>query len=317
MSKFCGKCGSPLQENELCNCQASQQVSSQQAAVQQTPVQQASVQEESAQQETPKQDTVNEKSQQFNSEQLKQEGTKLFKKAFQTFKELLKTPNTVGKELIQKADMKMAIVFIILQGIFSGLFALVVCGKISSYIESFMNMTGALSSDFGSVMGLTSMLKMPYGKIFIITIIASIALSCLLAGLLWQGHKIIKNQVTYNQMLSAVAIKSALVLPCILASIIVFQLKAGFGIFLFVALTIWGFTAMIIAMASNLNDTAKDKFVLMISIVLLLFVIITLFVVSKLWPEYLPDIFRTALSGVKSFLDNPGKLIEEMISSMF
>ena len=133
----------------------------------------------------------------------------------------------------------------------------------------------------------------------------------------WQGHKMIKCQVKYSQMLSAVAIKSSLLIPAILLSAIVFELKNSLGIFLFFAFTVWGTTTMVLAMSACVNEAVKDRFALMASIVLFIFFVVSVIVISRLWTFYLPDMVRTAMVGIQSIMNNPEQIIEEIISGMY
>ncbi len=314
MSKFCTKCGRSLQENEVCNCQneqkeVTQQMPNPEAAM--TPTE--DVQQEEKQQENPQYHPVDENSQQYNTAAIKEVAKGLLKQVFRMLLGFIKTPVTAGKKFILESDLKVAGIIVILQAILSGVFALVVCEKIDSSISSIKAAMGLI----GSLASITDVLKMPYARIFIITVLASVTLSCFLAGMFWQGHKMIKCPVKYSQMLSAVAIRSSLLIPTIVASAIVFELKNSLGIFLFFALSVWGTTTMIIAMSSCVNDAVKDKFASMASIVLLIFFIVTIIVISRLWTFYLPDMVRTAMDGIQSMISNPQQIIEKIISEMY
>ena len=318
MSKFCTKCGRSLQENEVCNCQneqkeVTQQMPNPEAAM--TPTE--DVQQEEKQQENPQYHPVDENSQQYNTAAIKEVANGLLKQVFRMLLGIIKTPVTAGKKFILESDLKVAGIIVILQAILSGVFALVVCEKIDSSIKAAMGLIGDDILDFGSLASITDVLKMPYARIFIITVLASVTLSCFLAGMFWQGHKMIKCQVKYSQMLSAVAIRSSLLIPTIVASAIVFELKNSLGIFLFFAFSVWGTTTMIIAMSSCVNDAVKDKFASMASIVLLIFFIVTIIVISRLWTFYLPDMVRTAMDGIQSMISNPQQIIEKIISEMY
>lgn len=112
------------------------------------------------------------------------------------------------------------------------------------------------------------------------------------------GHLVLKIPASFQQMISAAAIRSAVLVPAILLSILVFELSAGIGVSMFVLVNIWGFSAMLVAMSAFIRPEKMDLFVLMASIVILLFTFLTIFIFSKIWTLYLPDLIRTALKSM-------------------
>ncbi len=213
---------------------------------------------------------------------------------------LVKSPVTAGREMIQEADVKVALLMIVFQGMFSGLFGMAFGQKCSQFLEMVINLTGGdILGDYDDRIG--QILEMPYAKIFLVTVLASVALACILAGLLTGVGAILKLQLSYAQMLSAVAIRSAVLVPSILLSLLVFELWMPGGIALFVLVNIWGFSAMQVALSSFVGREKLNVFVLLSSIALVLFVFIVWFAMSKLWMEYLPDLLRTGLKAIEDF----------------
>ena len=123
-------------------------------------------------------------------------------------------------------------------------------------------------------------------------------MACVLALLMMGGHFALKIPVSFQQMISAAAIRSAVLIPAILLSIVIFELSTGMGIALFVLINIWGFTAMLASMYAFVHPEKMDLFVLMTSVVILLFVILALFAFSRIWTLYLPDLIRTAIKSM-------------------
>lgn len=152
---------------------------------------------------------------------------------------------------------------------------------------------------------------MPYFRIFLVTVAFSMVLSCILALMLLLGHMALKIPVSFQQMLSAAAIRSAVLCPAILLSLVVFELTAPAGIALFLLINIWGFTAMAVTMSNFVHKEKRDMFVLAVSVVNLLFVFAALLVFSKIWMLYLPDLIR---AGIKSMGDaSMLELIDEFL----
>lgn len=168
----------------------------------------------------------------------------------------------------------------------------------------------------GVPIDMTTIIKMPYFRIFVVTALASIVLSFVLAALILGVQMINKNNVSYMQMLGAVAIRSGVLIPAILVSLVLFELSASVGIVMFYAVSVWGFTTMIISLVSDMEEDKKNLFALMISIACLLFVFIEVLAIRQLWSYYLPDMIRGVISGVSSLLSDPAqlfRLVEEFI----
>lgn len=312
MGKFCTKCGRPLQEGEICSCQMKKQEVPQETV--ENKVEQPVVQN---QQET-QQQTINQQptqGQQITVNVNTQAAQELFHGVLGCFLQLMKKPVTTGKELIREANMKIALSFIILQGVFSGFFALAVVGKYGSLLGALSGAASSLSSLSSGSMDTT--LIIPYFRSFLVTVVFSIVLSCFLALLLLLGHMILKSPVSYRQMLAAVSIRSALLLPTILISLILFELQVTIGIFLFIAVNIWGLMAMFLALASWITDEKKNLFVLIMSLALLLFIIIMMFILSKIWTLYLPDSIRNMIKLTQQQIKNAGGLMNSLLRDMF
>lgn len=336
MSKFCGKCGRPLQEGEVCSCQmgtgsvgSGQQYNNQQMQSGWKINQGQQVQ--SGQQFHGQQINQN---QSFNGQQMNQgqqfSGQQYYGQQMQANQQfatqasvlaqnflgkvlhLVKNPVTAGEELIMQADQKASLLLIVFQGIFSALFAMAAAAKCSQYMKAIAGLAGGMSSGLGSTVA--GALSMPYFRIFIVTVLFSLGLASILALLLMLGHMIIKIPVSFGQMLSVAGIRSAVLVPAILLSIIIFQLSAGLGMILFILVNVWGFAAMIVAMSSFVEREKMNLFVLIVSIVILLFVLLTMFAVSKIWTFYLPDVMRTALNGMDKL--SGSQLLEEILGNL-
>lgn len=122
-------------------------------------------------------------------------------------------------------------------------------------------------------------------------------------------------------MLSVAAVRSAVMVPTILAALILFELNVGLGLFLLIAGNIWGFVTIAITMAHFIPEEKKDVFPLIISLAILIFIVVVIIVMSKEWTLYLPPIIRTAIATAGDFISNPGKYLQsylyEMIEDLF
>ncbi len=208
-----------------------------------------------------------------------------------------------------EANIKTALLLLAAQGLCSALFAMAAAGKVSGYIQAASGLANEISSGLGNVVA--GAMGMPYFRIFLVTVAFSMVLSCILALMLLLGHMALKIPVSFQQMLSAAAIRSAVLCPAILLSLVVFELTAPAGIALFLLINIWGFTAMAVTMSNFVHKEKRDMFVLAVSVVNLLFVFAALLVFSKIWTLYLPDLIR---AGIKSMGDaSMLELIDEFL----
>lgn len=321
MSKFCTKCGRPIPEGGICSCQlqaggqsghpqeSNQNLYSQQANKQNTiGPQQAQPNSQNAagqQGNQPHQPFQGQQwngqqfqGQQFNGQQYKGQASALAQNFFGKMLYLIKRPIEAGTNLIIEADVKTALLLLAAQGACSAIFAMAAAGKASGYIQAASGLADGISSGLGNVVA--GAMGMPYFRIFLVTVAFSMALSCILALMMMLGHMALKIPVSFQQMLSAAAIRSALMVPAILLSLVVFELTAVTGIVLFLLINIWGFTAMAVTMSNFVNKEKRDMFVLVASVAILLFIFVAMFALSKIWTLYLPDLIRT---GIKSMGD--------------
>ncbi len=309
MSKFCTKCGRPVPEGGICSCQL------QAGGQAQTPPNQNSNGSQQGNQPFQGQQQGNQQfqgqqgiqpfqgqqgsqqfqSQPFNGQQYKEQASAFAQNFFGKLLYVIKRPVEAGTNLILEANIKTALLLVAAQGLCSALFAMAAAGKVSGYIQAASGLANGISSGLGNVVA--GAMGMPYFRIFLVTVAFSMALSCILALMLLLGHMALKIPVSFQQMLSAAAIRSAVLCPAILLSLVVFELAAPAGIALFLLINIWGFTAMAVTMSNFVHKEKRDMFVLAVSIVNLLFVFAALFVFSKIWTLYLPDLIR---AGIKS-----------------
>lgn len=137
---------------------------------------------------------------------------------------MVKSPVRTGRQLMACADLSVILILLLLQAVASGLFDVAVMAKIS-----------------GLAMGY---LKMPVLRSFLVTALGSLALSFLLAALLFGGGRILKIAVTYRQMLACVAVRSVLLVMTTLIAIAVFFLYPAGGVFFYLAGSLWGLSAI-------------------------------------------------------------------------
>lgn len=227
---------------------------------------------------------------------------------FGTVIQLIQHPVTFGRKLILAPEVKTAAMLMVLQGFCTGLFALAVSHKMAGYIKAGVGLAGGLDSDIARAV--TGLLDMPYVRIFVVTILYSVALALAYTCLLFIGHRIIKAPARLSQMLSTASIRSTVMAPAILLSLIMFEISAMWGLALFTYTNLVAFAAITVADCTVFGQQKADIFVLMSGIVFILFVLLVFFSWTKVFTLYLPDVIRTSL---KSLGDLSGQeLLEEL-----
>ena len=277
MAKFCTKCGKPLEEGKACDC--AQQIT-------------AETQENIQQQ--PQADYVSNE-EQFQKTQ--QAVTGFLARVGGAFLNIIMHPVTAGRRMILAGDYQVGIALIVLQGIFSAIFGAVASGKLYAMFNGFLG--GMMSLLGGSS---SENIKMPYGKIIVGTMLISIALSFLLALLLMLGNMIIKNKLSYKQMLAAVGSRSCAAVITALTGILFYLMNPEIGLLIFCMGNIWGFFIILQAMPIS-DEGMRDKLPTVIILVYIVFAILTGVCIGRGSKLYVPtDIIEDSADGLENLL---------------
>jgi hypothetical protein len=297
MGSFCTKCGRPLADGEVCNCTSNAQ----------QPQQQPQPQPQQAQNFNNMPNNGMNNGGNFNNQnvygapnmQMPKQPT-YFSVLVDILKKLVKSPITEGKAFAEAGMVKYSVVFIVLQAIMTGFFGLVVCSKISSALSSVTSLIGGLSSlSSGLSSSISDAMKIPYFSAFMGTVVISAALSFLLALLLFCAHKLIKHNVTYQQMMSVVALRSGVLACTTVIAIIVSLINLGAGLVVFFACGIVGYVIFGFIVPNN-NQAISQNVIYMILLALLVFAIVMAFVMSKGVNLYLPSGIKTGSKLMQS-----------------
>lgn len=297
--KYCSKCGRQLMDGEICNCdqQADMQYGAEYSNYNQYPYEQQG----QVQGQVQMQDVVKQNAKGF----------------FNKILELIKSPVEQGKNFVFSGDIVTAVIMIVIQGIASGLFAIVMCTKAQGIFDKITGMMYG-SSSAADIMQMKAMLKMPVFKAFLITLIISVILTFILAGIIMIFNNISHSQLIFKNVISLVSLRSIVASIIVLVGCIVAFINIYAGIAVFTVGNIAGF--MLIAVVwSHICQNTTDKQIYMMIITYIIFMIIYMLAVRLCWKMYLPDVLKIALdkmqSGLKS-LGNPSKIIEEIVDSL-
>lgn len=297
--KYCSKCGRQLMDGEICNCdqQADMQYGADYSNYNQYPYEQQG----QVQGQVQMQDVVKQNAKGF----------------FNKILELIKSPVEQGKNFVFSDDIVTAVIMIVIQGIASGLFAIVMCTKAQGIFDKITGMMYG-SSSAADIMQMKAMLKMPVFKAFLITLIISVILTFILVGIIMIFNNISHSQLIFKNVISLVSLRSIVASIIVLVGCIAAFINIYAGIAVFTVGNIAGF--MLIAVVwSHICQNTTDKQIYMMIITYIIFMIIYMLAVRLCWKMYLPDVLKIALdkmqSGLKS-LGNPSKIIEEIIDSL-
>ena len=295
--KYCSKCGRQLMDGEICNCdqQAGMQYGADYSAYNQYPY------EQQGQGQVQMQDVVKQNAKGF----------------FNKILELLKSPVEQGKNFVFSGDIVTAVIMIVIQGIASGLFAIVMCTKAQGIFDKVTGMMYG-SSSAADIMQMKAMLKMPVFRAFLLTLIISVILTFILSGIIMIFNNISHSQLNFKNVISLVSLRSIAASIIVLVGCIVAFINIYAGIVVFTVGNIAGFMMIAVVWSHSCQDTT-DKQIYMMIITYIIFMIIYMLAVRLCWKMYLPDVLKITLdkmqSGLKS-LGNPSKAIEEIIDSL-
>lgn len=197
---------------------------------------------------------------------------------------IFKNPVREGKRFILESDKIISICIILIHAFVVALFSLEIIGNANSIINEFTQVLGDLIPK----------IEIELSKSFFSTLLISAIISCIFGLLFWLGNKIIKNEVTVNQVIAFVALRSITIIPCVIVSMIAYFLipYAGFIIFyLSIILTI----CLLMTVYKNTYTVNEDKITYMFFIMFLIFIIISVFVMFKSTSLYVPGAIKKLL----------------------
>lgn len=210
---------------------------------------------------------------------------------------VLKKPISSGKELVVAVDIKTAFILIALQGILNSVFMMVVGKKYSSLMKS------VLGIDSDTDKSIKAIADVPYLKYFFVTLIFTAGAACVLSLLLMAVMKIMQTPVSFLQMISLTSVRSAVLVPGILVSIVALVISWRFGIILFMLINVLGYSACVVTLFSVFSITEQEKknmFVFMVSIAVMIFILIVSFAISRMWTLYIPKGVTDAINSLRN-----------------
>ena len=319
MGNFCTKCGKPLADGEVCNCQgAAPQIDpAQQAAPQQqsaAPQQQYQQAQQQQYQQAPQQQYQQAQQQQYQQapqQQFQQVPPQQYQQQYQQmapqqsaasdyFKQFLNTalnvwkkPVTAGKEYVMSGKFTLAIGYLLVQAVLA-----VILGMVFEARSSLAN----LAEFAGSSVGLT------YVKVFFGTLFLSAIFSIMLAGLLLGFNLIAKNNMTFKNALCLVSVRSIVIAPAMVVALIIILINPAWGGVFSLIINIWGFVAIVKALPV-VSEQSDNLLVHLVTAAILIFVIIALIIMFTIGLEcYCPGVMSEIKSALGMFSGSSSRI---------
>ncbi|SHO48683.1 hypothetical protein [Anaerocolumna xylanovorans] len=283
MGKFCVNCGKELEDGEVCNCQGEQTVEVQSSTeAEKPPV--------AAAQET--------------FQEVKNAGAAAgaassvyLKKLFDTILKIIKKPDAELSSFMAEGNVNIALGIIALEGILYGLYLLVLFQKVNKVISTLM---GGIMGSIGSIFGgsdLSIGYKFPLGKIFVVSLILGVALNAILAGIVLLLHNLLlKQQVTYKNMLCTVSGKSVAMIVVTVVAIVVGFISPTYGLVCYAAGAILSYLYFYIAVKASVSNADKRVYIVFLSLVLM--IVVSLIMYKLCYKLYLPEGITSSLGGL-------------------
>lgn len=326
---FCTNCGKELIPGQVCECQKNIMQNMQ---VEPSP---EKVSEGAGEQE--KKENGSQNPEQKNAQQsfadAKEQSVVFATNIFKLLLDILKNPVSAGRKVVEAGNAAVGIVFIVLQGIFTGLFGMVMVNKINGIIDNVgYKVSGVkdaleniLSDDYKDATKAVELLKLSPSKGFIISIVGSIALSFIIALIAMLLIMAFRGKANYTSMLIVAGMRCVGMMPVTLLAVIVSFFSVWWSIVIYLISGIMGiiFLGKTITGGTDLNEN-RLPYVMFILVVIIL--IIQGFMVSKIGPLYLPDMIRGGFApaivelkeqlGGKSFNEIFEDILEELVRSL-
>mgnify|MGYP001024681536 CR=1 FL=1 len=210
------------------------------------------------------------------------QGKQIAGEAWKDFIRLLKSPASYAGSYVKSGNMVTAILFLVLQAICSSIFAVLCIGKINGLIGLGGSMTESLK--FSSV------------GAFFLTLLYSILLSVALTALYLGGSKLLRGELSIQQALSAVSVRSVILVPVKLVGCLLFMLNIPAGIILFYcagALAGMGFLG---AGSEGVDGLSVDRRTYLTIAIAIAFALVFVLFAFWVFPTYIPSTIREFFS---------------------
>ena len=212
-------------------------------------------------------------------QQAKQVSGAFLQEFFGAFLTLLKKPVTAGKEFAKTGSMKIGIGFMALQALFSAIFAILSFSKVNKLQKSLLSIW---SDDVDS----SNLINLPLA--FVLTVMGSMIISFVVAGLLYGAYKIAKSEKTFQQAVCTAGVRSFGTAIVIALAVVLSLLSYGWGVVVF--LFSWVFGLIFLTRVVDMDETVDADMMHYMIVASTVITLIVFFILIKYGSGlYLPD----------------------------
>lgn len=191
---------------------------------------------------------------------------------------IFKSPAQEGRAYVAESDMTVSLILIVLQAVIAGLFGLICTTRINA---AFSGITSYFSSNKYQVSN---------AKGFFVTLIFSVVLSAVFALIFFAAGKIVKADIDYKKALAITSVRSAAVIPFMLAGCVLLFVNPGIA---FAVFYLGNILAICFVYAAMTGICEENKLSYMIAVSVIVFAVVAVVIMSKAVGLYVP-------SGIKS-----------------
>ena len=222
--------------------------------------------------------------------------------------QILLKPKSAGRAFVKEANIITAFIFIALQAICSGLFAVVFFGKINGLVKA-----KVLSWD-SDYLTMFDLYKFPLLKDFFITVVASVVLTCIIALVVWGMTSAFKGKTNFMETISAAAVRCVAKTPVILVALLLGLINVGFGMIFFMLSAVVGLCYSCMVVPTGVGaDGDKTVFIVLVACLasLLCMFIFFRYMSVTYFSAALQTSVSKAISELQDVKDNLSKILTQ------
>lgn len=289
---FCTKCGRELIQGQVCVCQRNYSENSRIGQTENAAeAEQRSTARIISQNTRTIKQSINSVTQEnvHSSVGVKEQSAALISNVFEVLLAILKAPVTAGRKIVKEGKIAIGISLIILQAVFTGLFAVIIISKINELVAGAAGSRSKSLLEYASV----SVVKLSYLRGFLVSIFGSAALSFIVALIAMLLLMLFRGKTTYTSMLIATGVRCAGMMPVTILAIVVSLLNVSWGIVIFMVSTVMGYIFMGRVLTAG-SVFLENRVPYVVFFLVILTVVVQCFMIAKIWPLYLPDVLRAS-----------------------
>lgn len=233
---FCKYCGTQIEDGGSCTCEramAAQNVSHQNnvEVIEKSPEQQEMV-------TAVVQDDVIQTREVEGTTELVSKGKNMVALLWKQFVSIWKSPAEETEKFVKDGDLVIAISFVVIQALFSGLLMVAQIGRVEDKL-------GTLLNGMSSLLGEDMQIEFPYVEGFFYTLFISIVISALFFGCYYLIMLILKIQAEMKSLLCLTAARSVASIPFTLVAFVFTFINPWIGIVINVLALIMAYTFLL------------------------------------------------------------------------